>query len=151
MGDEGLSLEDCINLTHLGNREVRLYIGNVKDKNDFSYNFESGVGTSFSYKTPLVYNGRSYSDMRVVSFMADENSARTHVWGRPEGLNCLNEERLEEFCKSHRPFELPKIHEQTVKEIEGIHYKMFKDRINAELERERIKEVREPIDDRVPF
>lgn len=151
MSQDIISMEDCIFLTHCENRSKKLYIGKVKDRNDFSGKLESGVWTTFDFKLPLNYNGEEYSAMSVVTFIVNENNAQTNVWGRPKGMNCLGEKKLEELCKAHKPYELPKIHEQTVELIDQLHYKMHEKILNDELKKAETEELTRPKTYEIPF
>lgn len=130
--EEGMSLEDMVALKVSSNVSTKVYVGKVKERNDMSLNFLSGTWTSFHYKEPFVYEGGKYSDVSVVSVMADENTARTGVWAIPSGLHAGDERELEKFRQIHKPYQLPEIHNLVVEEVEKIHYDMYEKRIRVE-------------------
>lgn len=134
MSDEtGLSLDEIINMQTWNNLSAKVYVGKVKERNDFTLNFLSGTWTSFDYKMPFVYDNVPYRTVSVVSVMMDENNARTGVWAIPVRLHAGEERELEEFRQMYKPFKLPEIHEKVVGEIEGLHRKMHADRIHSEI------------------
>lgn len=118
--------EDWDQLAAWANEKIIVYVGRVKNKNDFSDRTESGISTTISYKLPLKYDSKDWTDVRIISYVIAENKAKTNVWGRPVGGRCLDEMLFKEFCKEHTPFELPKAHSEVVEKIRAYNLDLIK-------------------------
>ncbi|MCF7799133.1 hypothetical protein K9M74_04475 [Candidatus Woesearchaeota archaeon] len=126
MSQDIISVENFYFIGRNLNREIINHIGKVKDRNDFTIDVEMGVSTTISYKKPLIYDSRQYEDIRIVSFVQNEQSAKTNVWGRPLNGRCLDEVLLNEFSSQYRPHDLPLKHSQTVDKLEEYHLELHK-------------------------
>ena len=134
MSQDIISLDDFYFLGRNLNREITNSIGKVKDRNDFTNDVEMGVSTTIAYKKPLIYDSRLYEDIIIVSFVQDEQNARTNVWARPLHGRCLDERLLDEFSSQYKPHELPLKHSQTVDKLETYHLDLHKKGLYLEKE-----------------
>ncbi len=127
-GDEtGVTLEDCFRLSASNNVEWESQsIGTVKRKiSDFTC-LDNGVSTTFYYKEAVTYNDTSYLGLHIVSYITEDGSGKTEVYGQQAPHRIEGE--LSDLAESYPASELPKRHEATVKGIKEAHIDMYRRR-----------------------
>ncbi|GEM_PF-6415195 len=74
----------------------------------------------------MKYDFKEWEDVRIVSYIIDENNVPTNVWGRPLGRRSLDEVLFKELSKTYKPFELPSIHKKVVDTIDELHLELHR-------------------------
>lgn len=111
------------------NYELFNSIGRVKRRTSDNHCLENGVDSTFFFRTPILYRGREYNKVHVVSYALSSALAQTLVFGMRTDRDCALGEDPEpvfpRFCRRYVPSILPWAHKKTVDTVERLHYHAY--------------------------